>query len=234
MSMYSRFARYYDALHYFKDYAAEVQKILAIIAEYRPAASSLLDVGCGTGSHLALLRNTLEVQGVDLSSDMLDIARRKCPDVPFHEGGLTDFELGRTFDVVICLFGSIALVQSPERLALALANLKRHLAPGGVLLVEPYFTPDSYWVGKITANFVDQPELKIAWMYVSERVGRISRLNNHYMVGTPQGVEEFEELHEIGLFTDEEYRVAFSNAGLRVRHDPDGLRRRGLYIATDH
>ena len=57
-------------------------------------------------------------------------------------------------------------------------------------------------------------------------------LDFHYLVGTPEGVEHFTEHHELGLFTDEEYRNAFTAAGLQVAHDPEGLIGRGLYIGT--
>ena len=49
-------------------------------------------------------------------------------------------------------------------------------------------------------------------------------------MGTPEGVEYFTEFHEMGLFTNDQYRAAFRDAGLTVRHDPDGLMGRGLYI----
>jgi hypothetical protein len=54
----------------------------------------------------------------------------------------------------------------------------------------------------------------------------------HYLVGTADGVEQFEEHHELGLFTPEEMRSALEATGLTVEHDPDGLMGRGLWIGT--
>ena len=92
-------------------------------------------------------------------------------------------------------------------------------------------TPESYWTGTITANLVDEEDLKIAWMYTSEREGDVSVLDIHYMVGSPAGIEQFTEVHHIGLFTQREYLDALADAGFRADFDPDGLFRRGLYIA---
>jgi hypothetical protein len=111
----------------------------------------------------------------------------------------------------------------------AVASMARHLRPSGMLVIEPWLTPESYWVGRITANFVDQPELKIAWMYTSERKDRLSIFNISYLVGTRDGVHHFVEKHEMGLFAHEEYLAAFETAGLEVKYDPKGLFGRGMY-----
>jgi hypothetical protein len=58
----------------------------------------------------------------------------------------------------------------------------------------------------------------------------VSTIDFAYSVGTPAGVEQFTEHHELGLFTDEEYRGAFAAAGLAVEHDAEGLMGRGLYL----
>jgi SAM-dependent methyltransferase len=168
---------------------------------------------------------------VDLSEELLQVARARCPDVPLHRADMADFDLGRTFDVVTCLFSSIAYVRSLERMRAATEAMARHVAPGGLLLLEPWFPPERYWTGTITANFVDRPDLKIAWMYTSDPpAGRLAVLDISYLVGTVEGVEHFEERHELGLFTDEEHRQAFRDAGLEVEHDETGIFGRGMYL----
>jgi SAM-dependent methyltransferase len=143
---------------------------------------------------------------------------------------MAEFDLGKGFDAITCLFSSIGYVKTKKRLQQAIQNMSRHLLPGGVLMVEPWFTPDQFTVGKVFALFVDQPDLKVSRMSIGEVDDRLSILIFHYTVGTPQGIEYFTERHELGLFTHEEYLEAFHKAKLEVIHDPEGLDGRGLYI----
>jgi SAM-dependent methyltransferase len=229
--MYTRSAPYYDLLYGFKDYERAAADIDTVIRSHRPEARSLLDVGCGTGRHLEHLRASYEVEGLDINKEMLALARHRLPEVPLHAADMVDFDLQRKFDVVACLFSSVAYVRTPERLFSAVASMGRHLNPGGLLVLEPWFTPESYWTGTITANFVDEPEIKITWMYTSdEPEGRIVALDIHYMVGTAGGIELFNELHELGLFTESEYRGAIEAIDLTVLYDPQGPFGRGLYL----
>ncbi len=231
--MYTRSAPYYDLLYGFKDYRAASDEIAAIIERHHPQARSLLDVACGTGRHLEYLSTRYRAEGLDLNRDLLEVASRRCPGAVFHQADMVDFEFEKKFDVVVCLFSAIAYVVTPERLKAAVRSMSNHLAPGGLILLEPWFSPDSFWTGTITANFVDEPETKIAWMYTSdEPEDDVAILHIQYLVGTPAGVEHFSERHEMGLFSDDQYRSALCAQGLSVTHDADGPFGRGLYVGS--
>ena len=230
--VFSRSARLYDAVYAsIRDYPREAAELDRLIQERRPGARTLLDIACGTGAHLEHLTG-YEVEGLDLDPEMLGVARERLPNVPLHEGDMADFDLGKRFDAVVCMFSSIGYVRTEERLRSAVASMARHLEPGGVLVVEPWLSPE-VWVDRhVGAVFVDQPELKIARMNVGEREGNLSIFEFEYLVGTPNGLERFNERHELGLFTVEQYLEAFRAAGLEVDHDPEGPMGRGLYIGS--
>ena len=231
--MFSKSAKFYNALYgsMGKDYAVEAQKVHQIIQQHKKSPGNvLLEVACGTGLHASVLQKFYQVEGLDLDAEMLAVASQNYPDIPFHQADMAKFDLGKQFDVITCLFSSIGYVKTKKRLEQAIQTMTEHLLPGGVLIVEPWFTPEQWKPGRVSALFVDQPELKIARMNTSEVEGCLSFFVFHYTVGTPQGVEYFTERHELGLFTSEEYLEAFRKAKLEVIHDPEGLDGRGLYI----
>ena len=231
--MFSRSARIYDAIYAsIRDYPREAAQLDALIQARRPGAKSLLDVACGTGVHLHHLAGRYEVEGLDLDPEMLAVARERLPDATFHQGDMASFDLGKRFDAVVCMFSSIGYVKTEEWLRAAIASMARHLEPGGVLVVEPWLTPDAWSDRHVGAVFVDEPELKIARVNVAEREGTISSFEFQYLVGTPDGVEHFSERHELGLFTVEQQLEAFRAAGLEAEHDPEGPMGRGLYVAV--
>jgi len=230
---YAASARYYDLIYGEKDYAAEAAEVDRRIQAARPGAASLLDVACGTGAHLVHLTGRYRCEGVDLSADQLAVAADRVPDVPLQQADMEDFDLGRRFDAVICLFSAIGYMTTLERLGRAIAAMARHLEPGGVLIVEPWLQPEVWVDGHLSALFVDEPDMKLARVGVSETHGRVSVLELHHLIATvAAGVEQFVERHELGLFTAAEHLQAYAADGLEAEHDPEGLTGRGLYTAT--
>lgn len=230
---YGKSTAYYDAIYAAKDYVGEVERLRQLIAQHgHGAGGTLLDVACGTGKHIAHLQAHFAVTGLDLVPGLLEVARVRCPDVTFVQGDMVDFALDQRFDVLTCLFSAIGYVQTEDRMRTAVVNMAQHLAPGGVLMIEPWFAPEDWIPHTPHMHTVDEPELKIARLTVSERFGRISRNDMHFVVATPDGVTHFVERHELGLFTHDEYMTAFAAAELDTTHDPEGLIGRGLYIGV--
>ena len=231
--MFNKSAKYYDAIYKAnsKDYVKESEKLHSLIQQHKKSSGNvLLDVACGTGLHLHYLRQHYQVEGLDLDPEILTIAKKNQPDIPFHQASMVDFDLNKKFDVITCLFSAIGYVETQSRLHQAIQTMTNHLNDGGVLLVEPWFGPGILSTSKVYVVFVDEPDLKIARMNINRVEENISFLDFHYLVATPEGIENFAETHKLSLFTDEEYMQAFQSAKLKTIHDPEGLDGRGLYI----
>jgi SAM-dependent methyltransferase len=98
------------------------------------APISVLDAGCGTGRvGCELARRGIEVVGVDIDAEMLETAKRKAPDVEWRIADLATVDLGRTFDAIV-MAGNVMIFLTPGTEREAVANMARHLQPGGVLI----------------------------------------------------------------------------------------------------
>lgn len=233
MGVYAKWAEIYDEIYAVegKDYRREATHVHEIISDHKKSAAiDLLDVGCGTGGHLAYFKEWYQVTGLDLDEHMLAVARQRLPAIPFHQGDMVDFIVEKQFDAITCLFSAIGYTKTLQRMHAAIENMAKHLKPGGILVIEPWLAPDQFTRLGPWATFVDKPDLKIARCNVNAREGNVSVINFHFLVARPDGVEYFTELHEMGLFTVEEYRAGFDQAGLVYHYDPVGITGRGLHI----
>lgn len=230
--MYTKSESYYDTIYEtMKDYSKESRQLRKLIRRHKKSGgNALLDVACGTGQHLPFLRKSFKVQGLDADAKMLAIARKRNPGIIFHRANMVSFDLPDKFDIITCLFSSIGYVRTLPRLRSAIRSMVKHLKPGGVLIVEPWLTPQAFNRGNVGAVFVNLPKLKIARINIVKLQGRVSTMIFHYLVGTPQGIRYFTEPHLLGLFTRDECLAAFRRSGLKVTYYSKGLMGRGLYV----
>ena len=220
----------YDAIYHFKNYARECDRLRSLIDEVVPGARTILDVACGTGEHAKFLKHHYAVDGIDINESYLHAARMKNPSGNYIRADMMDFSLGRTYDVVTCLFSAIGIVRTFERLERAIACMARHVRPGGALIIEPWFTPTQWHSGKPLILEGEVGGDKVYRLSIGVGEGQLSVLLYHYLRGTPAGIKHYSERVELGLFTRDEMTWAFEFAGMEVRYESEGLIGRGLYI----
>jgi SAM-dependent methyltransferase len=234
-SQYRELAKYYDPLNDWKDYRREARRLESIARRFgRPGRTAWLDVACGTGRHLELLRRTHPVVGVDGSADMLRIARKRLPGVRLVLADMRTFDLGRQFDVVSCLFSAIGHLDTKDDVQKAFANMAQHTRPGGVVIVEPWIPPSAFHAGSIHMRTHVDPSLTVARCAFSARRGIRSVIHYHYLVGEPgRGVRYF-EVTDVGLLlSPKELLRLLRSAGLAPRFLAHGLMPgRGLLVGV--
>jgi SAM-dependent methyltransferase len=139
MSQYDKIARYYDLD--FVGFHSDVDFYRNYAGLY---GAPVLDLGCGSGRiSLPLAEDGLEVTGLDTSEAMLARARARLARHPELEDRLTfvnadmrDFELGRLFGVAIFAINTFMHLAEPEDRVRSLECVKRHLQPGGLLILD--------------------------------------------------------------------------------------------------
>lgn len=235
--MYGDNAWLYDRIYAWRDYEEICRSIHELLDEHGVGdGARVLEAACGTGNYLVHLNEWYDVTGYDISADMLAIAREKLPEVELFQADMTEFVLDQgdeRFDAVLCLFSSIGFVNGVDQLQRTLQNFADSLRPGGVVVIEPWLTPQAYDEGRPSVTTHRSEDLVISRQAIARRQDRKSLMQFHWLVARRD--EEVEYIvgdeHVTTLFTDDEYRSAFDAAGFDVAHrGPDPQEGRGIYV----
>lgn len=141
------YADAYDALYADKDYEAECRLLESIASRYGHRAGSILDLGSGTGRHALILASRgWRVVGVDLSDEMLAVARQRATEagidgVEYHRGDVRTFRTLARFDVVLLMFAVLGYQLSDSDVEATLDTAAHHLSPRGVVIFDVWNGP---------------------------------------------------------------------------------------------
>lgn len=234
---YGEIAAYYDLIYGTDiDYEGESQGLLRIFKENR--VKRVLDIGCGTASHLICLgRSGFEGTGVDISEKMIQVGRKKAERenlrINLKPGDMNDIKgigLSGSFDAVISLYAP-GLNTGPDRLAHTLRDIHPLLKDEGVLIVNlmnadcPFFDPAA---PDLSFDAVEADGIKAVWFYqtvvkVKERQQHLSAV---YLIEDGGGVSMFVHHHRINTFTLAEVKELLTECGFQSRSvfgSPAGL-----------
>ncbi|WP_052667301.1 class I SAM-dependent methyltransferase [Nitriliruptor alkaliphilus] len=235
-------AAWYDALYESlgKDHVTEARDLLSrVTAQLGHAPTSWLDVACGTGQHLAAVADAVdEVVGVDLSEAMLDVARARLGGrVELRVADQRTLDLGRRFEVVSSLFSSIGYAADLDELDATVAALARHVAPGGVLVLEPWVDPADWEDGRTQVVDVEEADLRAVRVITSRREGDLSVLEVAVVSAAAGRLTVEREDHRMLLVPRDRLLASVRAAGLDPSWDDpapqgDGPTGRGLVIGV--
>ena len=214
------YAQYYDIFYQNKDYAAEADFVARVIKQHRPGAQTLLDIGCGTGRHLhGLSEIGFDVCGIDRSPEMIGIAKKRHPGLPFYCARAEELRLDKSFDVVISLFHVLSYMQSDRQVRGYFEAISRHLSQGGLALFD-------FWHGPGVLNLrpesrfqvYEDDALKIRRYSASTLDESKNTVTVDYDILATAGrevVAEVAESHSLRYFFQEDIKAFLSGAALQ-------------------
>jgi ubiquinone/menaquinone biosynthesis C-methylase UbiE len=143
MDQFKGYAQFYDL-----DYAYFVEDLHLVQQFAARCGSPLLELGCGTGRLLLPLAAAgYQVTGVDLSPEMLEIARRKVQDqglegqVSLVQQDMRKLNLEDRYHMAFAAINTFMSLADTRDQVAALTRIREHLVPGGLLLLD-LFNPD--------------------------------------------------------------------------------------------
>jgi SAM-dependent methyltransferase len=217
------YADQYDLLYRDKDYEAECDLIEQTFRQFGTGeVRSVVDFGCGTGNHsIPLAHRGYHVTGVDLSAEMLRVARQKSTEagvaINWVEGDIRNVQAGGPFDAGLFMFAVLGYLLPNEDVMAALANARRHIRTGGLLAFD-------VWYGPAVLNIRPSDRAKVvpasggkAIRIVTPRLDiRHHTCEVHYHLWRliDDRVEaEIEELHSVRYFFPMELELMLSQSG---------------------
>ena len=220
------YSQYYDLLYQDKDYIGEVEYIDGLIKTHKGEALTLLDLGCGTGKHAELLCDSgYHVHGIDLSTDMLEIAEKRRSGkenrLSFSHSNIQNLALNQKFDVVMSLFHVMSYQNSNQELVKAFQVAKDHLVGDGVFIFDFWYGPavltdlPTTRVKRLENEWIKVTRLAEPVIHAQENIVDV-QYNIFIKNKETQSVVEKNELHSMRYFFDTELELICDKVGFEI------------------
>jgi SAM-dependent methyltransferase len=219
----SDFSDYYDRLNQHKDYFGEAAKLDGVIRQHvKSVRPRILDIGCGTGQHAVLLSGKgHDITAIDLSPDMIRIAKNKRSDVNFLAGNIAELNESN-FEFAYSLFNVVNCLNSIDELTAFFKAIGGRLVEGAFFLVESWNPIAVIAVPPTVVERVyDTGDEKIV-RKVSPSAGFFrQRLDLTYDIDVfsndahNKKLHSFSIVHKLVLFTPLEIEYCLKSAGFR-------------------
>ena len=216
MSCYLDFAQLYDRLIAEDiDYDAMADFLEQCFARLGQKPSLVLDLACGTGSLTSILaKRGYDMIGVDLSYEMLNVAREKDPSTLYLCQDMREFELYGTVDAIVCMTDSLNYITDGHDLQRVFRLAKNYLNPGAPLLFD---LNSAYKLEHIIGNNTfsyDSDSVFYMWENEFDAKARLCDFYLTFFVAQKNGTyTRFDEHHTQRAYTQQEVEAALTAAG---------------------
>ncbi|MCX6376762.1 MAG: class I SAM-dependent methyltransferase [Armatimonadetes bacterium] len=207
-------------------YLAWCDHITQLIRKYsKVPAHSILNMACGGGKNAFNLKKHFEVTGIDLSPAMLDHAKRLNPECTFLLADMRDCKLGRQFDSIMIDDGIWHITSLPD-LKVVFRTAFEHLRPGGVMVVTPEDTKESFRQNHVKVSHIDgklKPDnldvVVIESSYDPDPTDDTAEGVMVYLIREDGKLRVETDVGISGLFALDAWRTALREAGFEVHEE---------------
>lgn len=219
---YTKFAKYYDLTHHFRNYEQHAEFLDLSIRKYFPAAHHILDIACGTGNHaIFMAKRGYNVVGLDLSQEMLDIAKHKIKNtdmqIEFIFCDMRDLKFNSEFDVAYCLGLSFMELKTYDEINYCLNSIRRAIKPNGLFI----FDVSNGWKMlsvETKKEFAKDETTKVIWLSSGhiDKLRRMMHLDNTFVIQDNNKTEIESGVEELRIFFPDELQMLVTNANFKI------------------
>ena len=131
-SDYNKYSDFYDIFNKYRNYKRETRFILDLTKNKK----YILDLGCGTGTHISILENLGYIlTGIDDSDNMVKLSKNKVKS-SIYKMNILDFHIDEKYDAIISMHSVFNHLKSNEEFEKAFANALNHLNKNGVMIID--------------------------------------------------------------------------------------------------
>lgn len=217
--MYTDLAPWWPLLSPPGEYEEEAAIYSAAILEHaRGTPRTVLELGSGGGNNAVHLKSSFELTLVDLSEGMLAESRHLNPGLPHHQGDMRNVRLGETFDVVF-IHDAISYITTREDLKRTMETASAHCAKGGLLLIAPdetreTFEPDTTCGG---SDDGDRGFRYMEWVWDPDPDDELIVTDYAFLIREPGGeVSVVHDRHVHGLFPRQVWLDTMASVGFEA------------------
>ena len=217
--LYGELAHLFPLVTPAEDYLEEAGYWRQVLrAALGPGRHPVLELGCGGGHLLSHLAGEFQATAVDLSEEMLELSRRRNPQVEHRQGDMRTVRLGRTFKAVL-IHDAVMYMLNEDDLRAALATARVHLEPGGVLVMAPDWFKETFPGAFVhhSINRGDGKELTtIEYSCDPDPAGTTTETRFFYIWREGKELRVEQDRHVMGLFPLSTWTALMREAGFRV------------------
>jgi SAM-dependent methyltransferase len=211
--LYSDLAWTWSIISPVEDYIEETELFSKLIREHsKIEVKTLLHLGCGGGHNDYTFKKDFKVTSVDISEDMLTLAKKLNPEVNYQHGDMRTIRLEERFDAVTIL-DSINYIRTVEGLRRTFITAYEHLKPGGVFLTFIEQIAGQFKQNNITHSTHSQGDVEIT--FIENYYDLDPDDTNYEVIGGK--LEVHTDRHLCGIFKLETWLELLKATGFKVK-----------------
>lgn len=132
---FSGSAKWYDIILGIEEYEKNADFVSSQLKKFK--VKKVLELACGSGLYLHPLKNKgFDVEGLDISEEMIKVAKKRCKSVKMYNQDMTKFKINKKYDAILILNSGLALLPNYSLIEKTIKLCQEHLNKKGILMID--------------------------------------------------------------------------------------------------